>query len=310
MSINPNHSEGEERRPVDTDRTQSLRGWRVDWFALAAAVVALTGLLVFIYPSTAAWWSQYEQSMVIDNLSARVTANLPPGNHERLEQAREYNRMLNSGDIVVGTDSRKPTTDGVSGDGVLSYEELLDLGDGLMARLRIPAIGVDLPVYHGTSDEVLTKGVGHLEGTSLPVGGVDTHSVLTAHRGLATATLFNDLNKLALGDIFTIQIVGDVITYQVIETQVVEPSDSRTLLMRPDEDLVTLVTCTPLGINTHRILVTGQRITPTPPDEESAAMATPEVPGFPWWAVIIPTGFVLAGVFVWRSGIQAGRVNR
>ena len=126
--------------------------------------------------------------------------------------------------------------------------------------------------------------------------------MLTGHRGLATATLFDNLNKLTIGDTFTIEVAGDVLTYQVFETQVVEPSDTRTLEMRPGEDLVTLVTCTPLGINSHRILVTGARVSPTPEEDVRAAGERPDIPGFPWWAVIIPAGFVTAGIFVWRSG--------
>lgn len=273
-------------------------------------MVGLAGLLVFMYPRTAAWWSQSEQSRVIEDYSSSVIVEPYPGNLERLNEAYEYNRLLNAGDIVLGSDERKPSTEGSSGASSLAYDELLNGTDGLMARIKIPSIGVDLPVYHGTSDETLAKGVGHLEGTSLPVGGVNTHATLTGHRGLATSTLFDNLNKLDTGDRFTIEVAGDVLTYEVFEAQVVEPSDTKTLVMRPGEDLVTLVTCTPLGINTHRILVTGQRVTPTPEKDIEAAGAVPDVPGFPWWAVIVPAGFVLAGVFVWRSGYPPKPKNR
>jgi sortase A len=171
-----------------------------------------------------------------------------------------------------------------------------------MARLRIPAIDVDLPIYHGTSDATLLKGVGHLEGTSLPVGGEGTHSVLTGHRGLASATLFTNLDKVKEGDTFTIEVLDQVLTYQVIRTQVVDPSDTASLRATAGEDLVTLVTCTPLGINSQRILVTGERITPTPQEDLDAAGSVPDIPGFPWWAAGLAAGVVLVGVFVWRAG--------
>ena len=171
-----------------------------------------------------------------------------------------------------------------------------------MGRLKIPSIDVDLPIYHGTSDETLGKGVGHLEGTSLPVGGIDTHAVLSAHRGLASATMFDNLDKLDTGDTFVVEVAGEVLTYRVFETQVVDPGDTQTVLPRAGLDIVTLVTCTPLGINTHRILVTGERITPTPIKDIEAAGAVPDIPGFPWWAVILPVSVLVVGLYVWRSG--------
>lgn len=281
--------------------------WRLTPASVVIALVALAGLLLMLYPATAAWWSQYNQSLAIEEYSAVTKADPPPGNVERLAEAHEYNRLLNAGDIVVGAGERKPTTDGAAGQSSLGYEELLTADNGLMARLKIPSIDVDLPVYHGTTDEVLAKGVGHLEGTSLPVGGVDTHAVLTAHRGLASATLFNDLDKVKIGDRFTIEVAGDVLTYQVFETQVVEPSDTKTLVPRAGQDLVTLVTCTPLGINSHRILVTAERVTPTPEKDLASAGRAPEIPGFPWWAVGLGGGVVAIGLLMWWFGYPPKR---
>ena len=183
------------------------------------------------------------------------------------------------------------------------YWDLLDAGiDGIMARLTIPSIDVDLPIYHGTSDAVLEHGVGHLQGTSLPVGGTDTHSVLTAHTGLAKAALFNNLKDVELGDTFTISVFGEVLTYQVVETQTILPSETGSLIVQSDRDIVTLVTCTPLGINPHRYLVTGERVEPTPIADIEAAREAPAIPKSPWWAVVLPAGVLLVGIYVWRTG--------
>lgn len=178
-----------------------------------------------------------------------------------------------------------------------------------MARIRIPAIDVDLPIFHGTSDSVLEHGVGHLEGTALPVGGPSTHSVLTGHRGLASAELFTNLDRVDIGDTFTIEVFGEVLTYRVRETLVVEPEDTQSLLVQPGEDLLTLVTCTPLGINTHRILVMGERVIPTPQTDLDAAGDSPDIPGFPWWSIAAGGAILVAGSYVWLAGrpTRAGR---
>lgn len=172
-----------------------------------------------------------------------------------------------------------------------------------MGRLRIPVIDADLPIYHGTSDAVLERGVGHLQGTSLPVGGADQHSVLTAHRGLASSELFSHLDRVEIDDRFTIEVFGEVLTYRVVDTQVVRPDATESLYPQIGKDLVTLVTCTPLGVNSHRILVTGERITPTPTEDLDRAGDVPEVPGFPWWVVIIGGAVILLSAAVWRAGV-------
>ncbi|TPW98228.1 class C sortase, partial [Schumannella luteola] len=143
-----------------------------------------------------------------------------------------------------------------------------------------------------------------------PVGGIGTRAVLTGHRGLATSELFTNLDKVQIGDTFTIEVFGEVLTYQVVTTEVVEPEDSKALYPDPDRDLVTLVTCTPLGINSHRILVTGQRILPTPAEDLAKAGAVPTIPGFPWWAVILGAVLVLGALYVWLSGRAPRRTRR
>lgn len=178
-----------------------------------------------------------------------------------------------------------------------------------MGRVKIPKINVDLPIYHGTDDDTLDRGAGHLEGSHLPIGGIDTHSVITAHRGLANATMFNDLDKIDSGDRFTLEVFGEVLTYQVIETRVVEPDETDTLRVRPGADVVTLITCTPLGINSHRILVTAERVTPTPAQDLEDAGKDSEVPGFPWWAVLAGAVLIAVGLYLWRAGYTDARIR-
>lgn len=279
--------------------------WRFPWASAIACLIILAGTVVFLYPHVASWFSQKEQSRV--TALAQETMELPPNDSEihraeQIELAREYNNALASG-AIYEANSNIAKGDGASSDETLVYSELLNINDaGFMGRLRYDALDIDLPIYHGTSDEVLNKGVGHLEGTSLPVGGVGSRSVLTAHRGLPRATLFNELDKAAIGDTFTLSVMGEVLTYQVVESQVIEPSETHAILADPDRDLVTLVTCTPLGINTHRILVTAERITPTPIADIEAAQAVPTLPGFPWWAVVLAAVVIGIGLYIWRSG--------
>nr|BFF08996.1 hypothetical protein GCM10025699_02990 [Microbacterium flavescens] len=266
------------------------------WAPLGIALGFVLGVAVLLYPSTAAWFTQYQQSLRIDEYSSTVRELAPESRHDAITDAVEHNSALVGGTSVVGAGERKPVAEG----GVdAAYENLLRADDaGLMARIKIPAIGADLPIYHGTSDEVLARGIGHLEGTALPVGGDSSHSVLTGHRGLADAELFTNLDRVAVGDTFTVEVFGEVLTYQVIETKVVEPDETETLYPQRGADLVTLVTCTPLGINSHRILVTAERILPTPPRDLDAAGQAPDVPGFPWWALGVGAAVVVAGTYV------------
>lgn len=293
------------RSPARTRRpSKDGRRWRVPVSALIIALIALSGLGIWTYPSAAGWFSQLDQSKIIGD-SASVTESDPAEDARQLELAHAYNDALQSG-AQLESNQRLPSGSGTSGAGAPAYEEVLDDGStGVMTRLKIPSINLDLPVYHGTSDETLLKGLGHLEGTSLPVGGEDTHSVLTGHRGLADATMFTHLDKVSEGDRFTLTTFGQVLSYQVVRTQVVEPDETESLQPVIGKDLVTLVTCTPLGINSQRILVTAERVFPTPAADLEAGTADPDIPGFPWWTVIMGAGLIAAGVYVWWSGRPA-----
>lgn len=282
--------------------------WRPGALSWAIVVVAFVGMLVLLYPTVASWLSSQNQSLLIREYTDEIDS-VEPAATEQLRRAHEYNDALSAG-VRLDANAHVPVGDGTSSDETLDYWSMLSIGQGgPMARIRIPAVGVDLPIYHGTSDETLLRGAGHLQGSHLPVGGASTHAVITAHRGLANATMFSDLDGVTVGDTFTIEVFGDVLTYRVREKRVVEPEDTDTLRPVAGEDLVTLVTCTPLGINSHRILVTGERVTPTPVEDIAAAGDAPDIPGFPWWAVILGAGTLVLSAFVWRSGYTDARVR-
>ena len=193
---------------VGDDSGRVARRWRMPWAQMIACLVILVGTAVFLYPYTASWFSQKEQSRVLG--MSQEWLEQPPHDDadyraEQIERAHRYNDALASGAQLIAN-GNVPVGDGASSDETLIYNEVLAISDiGFMGRLRYDALKIDLPIYHGTSDETLKHGVGHLEGTSLPVGGIGTRSVLTAHRGLPTATLFNELNRAAKGDVITVR---------------------------------------------------------------------------------------------------------
>ncbi|MFF9564294.1 class C sortase [Leifsonia sp. NPDC014704] len=263
-------------------------------------MLAIVGATVLAYSPAASWLSAYNQSLVISKYSDSIS-RLKPKASQQLAEAHRYNEALSSG-AVLEANTNVPTGSGKTSSSEFDYWKMLDTPTRTMSRIQIPKINADLPIYHGTSEATLAEGAGHLQGTSLPVGGKDTRSVITAHRGLADATMFTDLDKITIGDRFTLTTFGQVLTYQVIDTRVVDPGDTTTLRQRAGEDLVTLVTCTPLGINTHRILVTGERITPTPPKEKAAAKSATAVLQFPWWAVFYLGAIVLIALYTWFAG--------
>ncbi|WP_217177667.1 class C sortase [Streptomyces sp. AC495_CC817] len=289
-------------------RRRGARPWRpspLSWVAVLAGVV---GAGVFLYPHAAAWTSAVNQAQIVaEHQSGIVDAGDDMG--QALAEARAYNDALTAG-VDLEANSRLPTGVG-STDSALSYENMLSIGGGdVMARIRIPKIGVDLPVFHGTSDATLLKGAGHLQGSHLPVGGEGTHAVITAHRGLADATMFSDLDGVGIGDRFTIEVLDQVLTYEIVEKRVVAPEDTDSLRPTPGADLVTLVTCTPLGINTHRILVTGARVTPTPEADVAAAGRPSGVPGFPWWLVAAGSAVLLAALVIRHLGFADAAAKR
>ncbi len=241
---------------------------------------------------------------------AKLITHAVPAPHEQLRRAREYNQKLSSG-AIYEANTNIPTSHGETSDASEDYwEQLKANDDGLMARLRIKKIDLDLPVYHGTEDATLLKGLGHLRGTSLPVGGKGTRSVITGHRGLASAEMFTRLDEIVKGDTFTIEVFDEVLTYKVIEKIVVNPDETKKIAAVPGKDLVTLITCTPLGINTQRILVTGERVIPTPAADKALRGKKPDIPRFPWWVVGCAGSLLVVGSYIWWAGLPVKKKKK
>ena len=218
---------------------------------LIIVAVGLFGLGLILYPSVADWWNSFHQSRAVAAYAQKV-ANLDNSEYERiLTEAEAYNNNLaNSG--INWTMSEEE---------LAAYEKELDItGTGIMGYLTIPKIDVELPIYHGIDDTVLQIAIGHLMETSLPVGGPSSHCVVSGHRGLPSAKLFTDIDKLVEGDTWTVNILNKTLTYEVDQIRVVEPTDLSNLQIEQGKDYFTLVTCTPYGINTHRLLVRGHRV--------------------------------------------------
>lgn len=214
-------------------------------------LVFLIGLSLLLYPTVSDYWNSIHQSQAIAGY-AEAVANLDDTAYDQYwAEAQSYNAAL-----LDKPNRYQPTEE----ENAL-YENLLNIsGSGIMSYIEIPAIGVSLPIYHGVEDTVLQIAIGHIEGSSLPVGGPSTHCVVSGHRGLPSAKLFTDLDKLAVGDVFLIRVLDEVLTYEVDAIHIVEPDDMSLLEIEEGQDLCTLVTCTPYGVNSHRLLVRGHRI--------------------------------------------------
>ena len=211
-----------------------------------------------IYPVVSNLFYEKNQSHVLARYDETMEQMEQDKLDEELQAAREYNRSLLESKAYL-TDPFDPEL--VLDPTVEPYASLLNLeGNGIMGYLEIPRISVNLSIYHGTTAQVLEQGIGHLQNTSLPVGGESTHTVLTGHTGLAGKRLFTDLSQLEVGDVFYLHVLGDILSYQVEEIHIVEPDQTEYLVIESGRDLATLVTCHPYGINTHRLLVQGTRI--------------------------------------------------
>ena len=221
------------------------------WGSRLLPVALAIGVALLLYPSVSDYWNSFHQSRAIAAYAGQVADMDTSKYAELIEAAERYNARLAETGIQWMMDEEQKR----------EYESLLTFsGTGVMGYIDIPKIHVKLPVYHGTSAEVLQISIGHIEETSLPVGGPGSHCALSGHRGLPSAKLFSDLDKVVEGDTFTLSILNETYTYQVDRIRVVLPSDLTELAIEPGQDLCTLITCTPYGINTHRLLVRGHRV--------------------------------------------------
>ncbi len=225
---------------------------------IALILALLAGVSLLLYPTVSNYWNTRHASRAVADYAQNVQA-LDRGTYDELLAAAEaYNRSLLTRENAFFLSEAQQT----------QYDSLLDIsGTGIMGYIEIPSINVSLPIYHGTSDSVLQIAVGHLDWTSLPVGGESTHCVLSGHRGLPSAKLFTNLDQIVEGDTFVIRVLDEVLTYEVDRILIVEPEDVTALQIESGKDLCTLVTCTPYGVNSHRLLVRGHRVETTQAEE-------------------------------------------
>lgn len=227
------------------------------WLAPALAILlVLSGLCLLLYPVASDYLNKVEQAKVSNNLRQVVQEATPADLTAWRQQAIDYNNRLYSGAAYV-VDPFDPDAPKTSDEEYLACLNLA--GDGVMGTITIPSIGVDLPIYHGVTGEGMDHGVGHEPHSSLPVGGPSTHAVLAGHTGLPSAVIFDKLDKLHVGDYFVLQVLDEDLAYRVTSTEVVLPDDTSSLAIQKDKDLVTLVTCTPYGVNSHRLLIHAER---------------------------------------------------
>ena len=226
-----------------------MNGKKKKW---CSRILFLFGFMICAYPLFSSVYERSMQTGAIQTYESDVKKTDINKLDKELEEAKAYNdRLLQTQDGYI---------EGIENDH-LNYENMLDISEGgIMASIEIPKIDVNLPIYHGTKEEQLSNGVGHLENSSLPVGGKGTHCLLTGHRGLPSSKLFTRLDELEKKDLFYIQVCGKTLAYQIRNIEVVEPEALEQVYIEPDKDKVSLITCTPYGINTHRLVVTGERV--------------------------------------------------
>lgn len=261
-------------------------------------VILIAGICIMGYPVFSNWWNTRVQTQAVAAYDKAVE-NLSPADYSEIfQKAYDYNKQIGQ--------LSSPFTDYEQ---VPDYENTLDItGMGIMGYISIPQINIQLPIYHGTEPEVLNIAVGHMQGSTLPVGGEHTNAVLSAHRGLPSAKLFSDLDKLVVGDQFTITILDQVLTYEVEEILIVLPEKIEELYPIEDKDLVTLMTCTPYGVNSHRMLLRSHRVDTVYPHNVTVSADSIAVdPMIVFPVILAPMVIILIGY--WIFGGKSGEFN-
>lgn len=264
---------------------------------MTKSVIFILGLLLCCYPFISSMVQQQAQNDTISTYQQMINNSDTSSIKEEISKVNKYNQALFDYNTSV-----------LSGDNlsILSeknYNEILNIGNGVMGSIEIPKINVNLPIYHGVSEEVLSVGVGHVDGSSLPVGGENTKSILTGHRGLPSSKLFTRLDELIVTDLFFIRVLNETLAYKVIDIKVIEPEDVRSLDVESGKDLVSLITCTPYGLNTHRLVVTAERIVYEKDVYENIQNKSMSIRE--WIFLAIP--FVFITILVWRRFKRNGR---
>ena len=241
-------------------------------YKILIVIIFLAGLSLLLYPFVANQWNNYRQKQLISDYDSIVSAEDAAGEIDyaaELEKARAYNEALLPS-ILPDSFAIAEATEGED----KAYMDCLNIaGDGIMGIVEIPKIDIKLPIYHTTREDVLQVAAGHLEGSSLPIGGASTHAVISAHRGLPSASLFTDLDKLEEGDHFLIHVLNETLCYEVDKISVVKPEETSGLAVEEGKDLVTLLTCTPYGVNSHRLLVRGTRVAYNGEEDKEATIS-------------------------------------
>ncbi|MEG1457617.1 MAG: class C sortase [Bacilli bacterium] len=264
---------------------------------IAKKVIFILGLLLCCYPLISSIVQQQAQKDTISTYQQMIDNSDTYSIEEEKEKVNEYNKTLfDYNTSVLSSDNLSILSE-------KNYNEILNIGNGVMGSIEIPKINVNLPIYHGVSEEVLSVGVGHVDGSSLPAGGINTKSILTGHRGLPSAKLFTRLDELELNDLFFIRVLNETLAYKVINIKVIEPEDVSSLDIESENDLVSLITCTPYGLNTHRLVVTAERTVyekDVYDNIQNKSMSIRE-----WIFLAIP--FIFITILVWRRVKRNGR---
>lgn len=278
------------REPATPDQLQQTSVFRR---VVVPAIIILVGISVLLYPVVSTQWNNYIQRQVVEDYRSQLQDVPEEQLNAAIEAAHEYNETSIGGPIL------DPWLARVSEDNQ-DYQRYMDQLSGLpaMSQVSIPSIESSLPVYHGTTEEVLQKGLGHLYGTSLPVGGEGTHSVITGHTGLTTSTMWDNLIDMKEGDAVYVNTFGEKMKYQVTSTEVVLPHETESLAQQPDKDLITLITCTPYGVNSHRLLVHAERV-PLGPEDEFAFNQKNAILQWWMWALLIVAALAIAFLIHW-----------
>lgn len=260
---------------------------------LLLIVLLALGMGILLYPTFSNWWNSMHSTQAVETYMEAVEDMTAKERALMLEAARVYNERI----AEVGTSYKLSDAE------MAEYRSLLDItGTGIMGYIQIPAISVNLPIYHTTEESVLQSAVGHLAGSSLPIGGESTHAALSGHRGLPSARLFTDLDRMREGDIFTITVFDQTVTYMVDQIRIVLPHEVDDLRIEKGEDYCTLITCTPYGVNTHRMLVRGVRIENLPEDAIDVSADANKLPAFyAMFGVGVPLLFILLVIMLIRS---------